>query len=250
MPPMGDAKHGNGPETNCPRWQPNCRWYPSILGYWWQKKAIPGLISVESTLEPQPIYTSGVAVFYAPGVMESVSRYRKMPLDDYVDGVALMSCADIGQKVWIKQLEVGEWEGPFLVIDCAARHDYYGVTIFNQEVVEVGFETAVRWGMAKKISKGKGYKSLDSTRFVYVSRVQPEYLSVCPDPVHYPTWWENEVMEFTRSGRNRRASELKEAIAGNNAWMQWLSECVMRGANWPPERRWTPTPITMRGFVQ
>jgi len=56
-----------------------------------------------------------------------------------------MSPADIGHDVWIKFN--GRWEGPFLVVDCARRGDMWPVIMYRGEAVEVGYRTAIEWGL-------------------------------------------------------------------------------------------------------
>jgi hypothetical protein len=77
--------------------------------------------------------------------MEATAAARGLSLDGFVDGVSGTTCADLGLTYWIKG-PLG-WEGPFLVVDCASRADLYGVIVHRDEVVEVGWETAYRWGM-------------------------------------------------------------------------------------------------------
>lgn len=108
---------------------------------------IPGLISVDTWFAPMPEWTWGKAVFYGPGVMEATARWRGIDLSGYLDGVALPSCYHIGQTVWLRRGKV--WEGPYVVADCAGRGDMYGVAGVVGEVVEVGWQTALRWEMAR-----------------------------------------------------------------------------------------------------
>ncbi len=109
---------------------------------------VPSTISSESWWTPAPQHIVGKAVWYAPGIMEATARYRGMSFDGFVGGVSLMSPADIGETVWLKRPGYG-WEGPFLVVDCAARQDFWVVVSEIKEVVEVDFETAKRWGMVE-----------------------------------------------------------------------------------------------------
>lgn len=97
---------------------------------------------------PPPV-TSGWAVYYEPGVMEGTAEYRGfMPDGRYIGEEAAMTPAMIGWSVWLKRLGK-DWEGPFLVVDCPRRNDQYGLIVYKHEVVEVDFDTAVRWGFVK-----------------------------------------------------------------------------------------------------
>ena len=70
---------------------------------------------------------TGLATFYASGMMEYVEGYRhsqgQLPsCPECVGTVALLRAGDIGRKVWLQSPD-GERVGPFLVIDCARRQD-------------------------------------------------------------------------------------------------------------------------------
>jgi hypothetical protein len=135
-------------------------------------------------------------VFYAPGVMEATASYMGYSLEGYVDGIALMSPADLGKTAWIRYQ--GEWEGPFLVVDYAAQPDIYSTTVYNREVVEVGFTTALRWGMVVRSNNRWGYRSLQAVVDdveVALHMKRPTEDVTCA-PINYPEWWEAR-MEFT-----------------------------------------------------
>lgn len=169
---------------------PECDDGDLFNGYWWRGEGfVPGMLTREAHFIPAPPHTVGWAVYYAPGVMEATAEYMGFDLSNYVDGVAMMSCADIGQTVWVRRFG-GAWEGPFLVVDCAEWDDHYPITAFRHEVVEVGFKTAERWGILKQ------WKNLVT---VLKSRYKPpenfKYL-----PVSYAGWLE-EVARFYSAGR-------------------------------------------------
>ena len=74
--------------------------------------------------EQTPLPQTGLATFYAPGMMEHVLDVRDgygqmLRCPECVGTVALLRAGDIGRKVWL-QPPGGEKIGPFLVIDCAA----------------------------------------------------------------------------------------------------------------------------------
>lgn len=96
---------------------------------------------------PTPENFIGKALMYAPGVMEAQARRLGVDLSDYLDGVALNSPADVGSTVWLKR-DGGVWEGPFIVLDTSQRNHAWTHAVINEQSVEVGFQTALRWGMA------------------------------------------------------------------------------------------------------
>jgi hypothetical protein len=178
-------------------------------GYQWVDGVtwVPGLISMETWFTPAPEHSRGAAVFYGPGMMEGTARWRGMDLSNYLGGVALMSPADIGQTVWLKR--PGEaWEGPYLVVDCAARQDMWPVIMARGEVVEVDFDTATRWGMVTPVNVSKGEYKVHKWQIeiqVLKSKYRPEtgpggflgrdvgYLLSAhklSSPVDYVSWFE------------------------------------------------------------
>jgi hypothetical protein len=101
------------------------------------------LVTEETWRTPMPVYVSGGAVWYAPGVMETNCEYRGF---GWTPGVALMSPSDIGKYVWLRPPN-GLWEGPYPVCDCAMQGDMYAIITDRNEVVEVGWTIARSWGM-------------------------------------------------------------------------------------------------------
>jgi len=100
-------------------------------------------------------FQQGTATFYALGVMEKVARYRGfidreyqypvwLKAKGYEGAVAGNSAGDLGRKVWI--LGPKGLEGPFLVIDCA-QQGHYGERVRLGHIVEVDYQTALRWDM-------------------------------------------------------------------------------------------------------
>ena len=162
-------------------------------GYYWYDYWVPGYINNVTWYTHQPIHTIGKAVWYGPNVMEGTARYRGLDLEGYLDGVSLMSPADIGKKVWIKVN--GEWEGPFLSVDCARKGDMYGVIVHRGEVVEVGFRTAVRWGMVEENGEvNDWFKEVE----VYIG----ERVDEDSTPISYSEYF-LENLEFTRKYESR-----------------------------------------------
>jgi hypothetical protein len=185
-------------------------------GYWWLNKEVfvPGYISVGTWFTPAPISIQGRAVYYAPGVMEATANARGMSLSGYVDGVSLMSPADIGRTVWIKR--TGGWEGPFLVVDCSRRGDMWPIIVGRGEVVEVGFRTAVAWGMARSTGGG-GWKAItwstDRVQ-VYIDEEPPEF------PVNAASYseWFLERAQFVGPIQNRAEHIV---VTLNRCWKWW-----------------------------
>ncbi len=100
--------------------------------------------------EPSPLPASGLAMYYAPNVMDSVALYRERvsnieECEECIGQVALLRAGDIGRHVWI-QVGEGPVEGPFQVLDVAGRHHIPDLLRRNW-VVDVDYETAMRWGM-------------------------------------------------------------------------------------------------------
>lgn len=102
-------------------------------------------ISVAAWMTPAPAYSYGGAVWYAPGVMEATCAVRGISTTGFLDGVAMMSPADLGKTVWVRH--GGVWEGPFVVCDCGIRGQVWEMVEVRGEVIEVGWTTAARWGM-------------------------------------------------------------------------------------------------------
>jgi hypothetical protein len=104
----------------------------------------------EQTLLPQ----TGLATFYAPGMMEHVLDVRAghgqmLQCPECVGTVALLRAGDIGRKVWL-QPPGGEKIGPFLVIDCARQEDVWPLVDRNW-VVDVSYELGELWGMNRPL---------------------------------------------------------------------------------------------------
>lgn len=216
---------------------PSCNDGDPINGYWWiDENWVPGLPTIESWFTPAPIWSWGNAVFYGPNVMEGTAKARGFDLTGYLDGVAMPSCADVGLEVWLKPFVIyrdGEpvearWEGPYLVVDCAQRSDIYGVVVHRGEVVEVGFETARRWGMA---DYGGSRYVVEHWKLplVQVSKVHPVYLPEdvfypgwhSPDElVHLPSWWK-EVVRFSDRRGQRPLYRYPSTWRINGEWITY-----------------------------
>jgi hypothetical protein len=100
--------------------------------------------------ESSPLPAQGLAMYYNPGLMEQVLDYRLRmgnvtECEECIGYVALLRAGDIDRRVWMQR--PGEVvEGPFWVIDVAARHDIPSL-LERDWVVDIDYETAMRWGM-------------------------------------------------------------------------------------------------------
>ena len=164
---------------------PECNDGYALNGYWWYGDWVPGLPTLDSWFSGSPILAVGNAVFYGPWVMEGTAVARGFSLEGYVDGVSALSCADLGQEVWL-QRPGEEWEGPFLIVDCSQRNDIYGNIVHREEVVELGYKTAERWGMVQTTTEG--YHVLHwRVVGVVVSKLPPDQITTAAIPLK--DWW-------------------------------------------------------------
>jgi hypothetical protein len=94
------------------------------------------------------LIASGIATFYAPGVMESVIANR-VDWGEIVVGqgevgyVALLDPDDIGRMVWLAH-PAGKVIGPILVVDCAGESDRERLLQAGW-AVDLSFELAVEF---------------------------------------------------------------------------------------------------------
>lgn len=147
-------------------------------GYFWHGHWIPGVVSFKTQQLSTPSLIVGVADSYGPGMMELVAdntgRYYG---SEYVGAVALMLCSDVGSSVWL-QRPGGDFEGPFYVMDCSRPVDLYGIIVYSGIVVEVDYNTAVRWGTF--VVPG-----------VVVSKLPPGQIN--GEPVNFRSWFLSNV---------------------------------------------------------
>ena len=105
--------------------------------------------------EQTPLPLTGLATFYAPGMMEYVFDYRQAQGEvpeclDCVGTVALLRAGDLGRKVWLQPPD-GEPVGPFLVIDCAHTGDIE-MLLARDWAVDVSYELGQLWGMDRPLA--------------------------------------------------------------------------------------------------
>jgi hypothetical protein len=176
-------------------------------GYWNEEWWIPGMISNFSWFLSSPQYHYGRATFYTEGRMEATAHARGMSLDGYLDGVSLMSPANIGNVVWLRP-EGMEWTGPYLVVDCAQRDDILQILGGRDEAVEVGYTTAIRWGMIQPHRRCCWVEdlvihqySLDRV-YVFIGQfLPPTDVLAQHEPFHLAPWWlaRAELEDFSDS---------------------------------------------------
>ncbi len=175
---------------------------------------IPGLPTYETWMEPAPIHNEGNAVWYNPEVMQEVAGNKGIvlstmdPSSPILDGVAVMSPADVGKTVWIFRNEA--WEGPYLAIDTTNRQHMFRSIDHVEETIEISFETANRWGWIVRNEDGS-IDRLNSKKIEEVEICIGPDPSVCADtePVDYPTWWRDMArFENPSGGRSLSYSEV------------------------------------------
>lgn len=103
-----------------------------------------------SYYQPTPLPLRGLAMYYNPGVMDTVLANQLgwgdvTECDECIGRVALLREGDMDRRVWL-QRPGHPAEGPFWVIDQAAKHDVPGLVRRNW-AVDVDYETAMRWEM-------------------------------------------------------------------------------------------------------
>jgi hypothetical protein len=125
-------------------WEVNCQNENPYDGFDMLGTCIPGVISPETWKLPYPKYTIGPATYYAPGIMDQVVRNRGMSLNGYKGAVTLMSCAHIGESVWVRRPGYG-WEGPYLVVDCSQPFHMYLNTGLGHLHIEVDYDLWQKW---------------------------------------------------------------------------------------------------------
>jgi hypothetical protein len=186
------AKANENPPCLTENESPLCDDRNNYNGYWQFGFWIPGLPTFESQFLRMPDISSGSAVIYAPGVMLANAQYRGLSINGFVGEVATPFCSEIGHSVWLKRPN-HDWEGKFLVVDCAKRNDLYGIIEFRDQVVEVDFDTAVRWGMAKYINMKDNTWEMLTGRLnnVILSKIPPDEID--NEPIDLSVWFLQNV---------------------------------------------------------
>lgn len=159
--------------------------------YCWGEYPVPGLPNYATQFLEYPLLSVGKATFYSPGAMEATAHYRGLSMDGYLGGVALMTCGDLGGSVWLRR-PGHDWEGAYLVVDCARRNDLYGITVYREEAVEVDYKTAIRWGMMS-YNNGDWTVKQWMIRNVEVSMLPPWEIPLYEEPLSLKDWFLENV---------------------------------------------------------
>ena len=101
--------------------------------------------------EPSALPIQGRAMYYNPGIMEIVLGNRLAAgnvavCNECIGYAAMLRVGDLNRKVWIQRRD-GTIEGPFHVID-AADVKHIDLLLGRDWVIDVDYETAMRWRMA------------------------------------------------------------------------------------------------------
>jgi hypothetical protein len=133
-----------------------------------------------------PDHAKGVVTWVNPNRMEDTASVNNIDLSPFKDGIALMSCSDVGETVWLKR-QSHDWEGPFVVADCANPKHMFAAICYKGEIAELGFKTAVSWGLATYESEKVGIirHTVDDVEIAKSSDVP----SISTEPVDYREWW-------------------------------------------------------------
>lgn len=121
----------------------------------------------------------GLMSSYAEGVMERMCAANG-PCDGYRGGIAVPSCALVGQTAWLRPTGRG-WSGPFLIVDCSQRnHAYWHHTVLGL-AAEIGYTVTKDWGMV-----------ISDRVDVHVGAGKPNGWS----GVYLPYWWVRYALEW------------------------------------------------------
>lgn len=165
---------------------------------------LPAWVTNDTWYREMPQYTVGKAVWYAPGLMNSTALVRGMNLEGFQGGVATNSVDMMGKIVWLRRQGL-PWEGPFLVVDVSQRNHAYHHAVNVKSIVEVDFDTAIKWGIVSYNQTAKrGYvinKWSESNVEMWVGLEAPEEIN--ENPVIYSEWY-MENAEFCDGQPNRR----------------------------------------------
>lgn len=104
--------------------------------------------------QTSPLPVQGLAMYYNPNVFERVLEFRRSAGNvtecaECIGYVALLRRGDVDRRVWLRR-EGKPAEGPFWVVDVAAKH-HVGQLLERGWAVDVDYETAMRWGMNRPI---------------------------------------------------------------------------------------------------
>lgn len=175
--PTGPARADPGPKVP---WEVDCENGFAEDGFLDREFCVPGVITDKTHYVRSPSRFYGVGSSYAPGVMEWMCSYNG-GCDGYKDGVAVMSCGDVGRTAWIKIADDRPWYGPLKVVDCSQP--------FHAWVNIVEYGLAIEWGA--KTAEILGARASSAVRV---------HLGGKPNDSdwgwYYRTWWLENALEF------------------------------------------------------
>lgn len=168
-----------------PPWKVDCEDGDPSNGYrlpdWARGFCVPGLITYDAWWFDSPADFYGLMSSYAENVMEWQMEAKGYGYHAYVDGVALMSCGDIGKTVWLRPYGAMVWTGPFVAVDCSQKNHMYYHVVGMGLAVEVGFKTTELWG-AKVLPR------VD----VHIGSSPPTNWN----GVYFPDWWVKHRLQW------------------------------------------------------
>ena len=230
-PKLGDSHKINGyyyqdPEYNGQCWQPIYYWNPGVPTYEMQFLEMPDVV---------------IGQAWGGSNMKGCARDKAVSIRGR-DMVAVPFCSEIGHEVWIKRPYIetikgtGEWEGPFVVVDCAGHLDLYNIVVHRQEVVEIDIPTAARWTMIKDLPNCTdwecGMVKWDMRKWpedVILSKIDPALLPEDYEPVRLADWFANRAEFFrTQEEWDNAYKPLFKSIDGIPSWRfepngQWIT---------------------------
>jgi hypothetical protein len=118
----------------------------------------------------------------------------------------------------------------------------YGAVVIRAEVIEVGFKTALRWGMVEG-STSDWRNLVWRLEDVQVSKLPPEHIT--GEPVRLREWWLDRLEFVSRSeyGIELRNGWTRLRYTAGNTW-KLKGEVVTFGQPVPPATA-TPEPTTL-----
>lgn len=143
-------------------------------------------VSMRTWMVPYHQHTIGRASYYDPGLMRDQVVYRGVESDIYFDGVALMTPANMLDRVYLKPPHTGKWEGPYIAVDASASHHFCSNVYQLHLAVEVGWDTWKRWG------RERGSLPYDNVE-VYIGNQFPDDGKLLPAQTYWPQLiWKGE----------------------------------------------------------
>ena len=162
----------------------NGYWFDDSLQWWWND----GLPSRHTYYMPAPIHFSTRALWQSPNMIQHTAAYNGVDLSDVIDGLSLMSPADVGKTVWVR-VPGGVWIRSRNADAVWREHAIYHI-LYNDSGLEMGYILAEQTGVLTYRTPygGIGMPGVE----VCVTEGDPH--AVCAGaPVDYSTWWESNL---------------------------------------------------------